>query len=150
MYENVTSSAIISEFFLVTNIRVMLEAFIMPSGITTETVSESTKRSLYFSVQDWNVLVACYCYGQASKCESDVSICNFCFVCGCLIKVIATYQYWSIIGPLCLLVIDIQGTSRLIDNLLSCHQDIYNSYGKDGISADWVPFKTIIVNKRSR
>lgn len=73
LFNNITSAEMVSKFFLTTNIRVMLERFIMPPGITTDTVSASMRRGLYFSVKDWDVRVACYCYGQASKCESDNS-----------------------------------------------------------------------------
>jgi len=61
-------------FFLMTNIRIVLVKFITPSGFDLESVTESLKRSFYFTVSDWDVLASCHCNGQASECDPEVSL----------------------------------------------------------------------------
>lgn len=61
-------------FFLMTNIRIVLVKFITPSGFDPELVTESLKKSFYFAVSDWDVLASCYCNGQASECDPEVSL----------------------------------------------------------------------------
>ena len=61
-------------FFLMTNIKMVLVAFISPSGFDPASVTESMKKRFYFAVSDWDVLASCHCNGQASKCDPDVSL----------------------------------------------------------------------------
>lgn len=61
-------------FFLMTNIKMVLVAFITPSGFAPASVTESLKKSFYFSVSDWDVIASCHCNGQASECDPDVSL----------------------------------------------------------------------------
>ena len=61
-------------FFLMTNIKMILVKFLTPSGFDPESVTESLKRSFYFTVSDWDVLASCHCNGQASECDPDVSL----------------------------------------------------------------------------
>ena len=61
-------------FFLMTNIRIVLVKFITPGGFDPELVTETLKRSFYFTVSDWDVLASCHCNGQASECDPEVSL----------------------------------------------------------------------------
>lgn len=61
-------------FFLMTNIRIVLVKFITPIGYDPELVTESLKKSFYFTVSDWDVLASCHCNGQASQCDPEVSL----------------------------------------------------------------------------
>ena len=61
-------------FFLMTDIKMVLVKFIMPGDFDPDSLTESLRRSFYFAVSDWDVLASCFCNGQASKCDSDVSI----------------------------------------------------------------------------
>ncbi|XP_027039863.1 laminin subunit beta-1-like [Pocillopora damicornis] len=56
-------------FFLMTDIKMVLVKFIIPGGV--ETLTDSLKRSFFFTVSDWDVLASCFCNGQASKCDPD-------------------------------------------------------------------------------
>ena len=58
-------------FFLMTDIKMVLVKFIIPSGV--DTLTDSFRRSFFFTVSDWDVLASCFCNGQASQCDSDVS-----------------------------------------------------------------------------
>ena len=58
-------------FFLMTDIKMVLVKFIIPGGV--DTLTDSLKRSFFFTVSDWDVLASCFCNGQASQCDSDVS-----------------------------------------------------------------------------
>ena len=58
-------------FFLMIDIKMVLVKFIIPGGV--ETLTDSLKRSFFFTVSDWDVLASCFCNGQASKCDPDVS-----------------------------------------------------------------------------
>ena len=58
-------------FFLMTDIKMVLVKFIIPSGV--DTLTDSIRRSFFFTVSDWDVLASCFCNGQASQCDSDVS-----------------------------------------------------------------------------
>jgi len=72
--QNLLSDAEKQAFFLMTNIRMVLVKFIIPSGVDIESVAESLKKSFYFSVSDWDVLASCHCNGQASQCDPEVSL----------------------------------------------------------------------------
>ena len=61
-------------FFLMTNIKMVLVSYITPSGFDLASVTESLKRSFYFTVSDWDVSASCHCNGQASECDPDVSL----------------------------------------------------------------------------
>ena len=61
-------------FFLMTNIKMVLVSFVTPSGFDLASVTESLKRSFYFTVSDWDVSASCHCNGQASECDPDVSL----------------------------------------------------------------------------
>lgn len=61
-------------FFLMTNIKMVLVAFITPRGFDPASIPDSFKKSFYFSVSDWDVLASCHCNGQASECDPDVSL----------------------------------------------------------------------------
>ena len=61
-------------FFLMTNIKMVLVKFITSSEFDPATITESLKRSFYFSVSDWDVLASCFCNGQASECDPNVSL----------------------------------------------------------------------------
>ena len=61
------------EFFLITNLKMVLVRFITSGPFDPATISESLKRSFYFSVEDWDVLASCSCNGQASKCDEKVT-----------------------------------------------------------------------------
>ena len=58
-------------FFLMTDIKMVLVKFIIHSGV--DTLTDSLRRSFFFTVSDWDVLASCFCNGQASQCDSDVS-----------------------------------------------------------------------------
>ena len=58
-------------FFLMTDIKMVLVKFIIPGGV--DTLTDSLRRSFFFTVSDWDVLASCFCNGQASQCDSDVS-----------------------------------------------------------------------------
>ncbi|PFX13764.1 Laminin subunit gamma-1 [Stylophora pistillata] len=58
-------------FFLMTDIKMVLVKFIIPGGVDTELLSDSLKRSFFFTVSDWDVLASCFCNGQASQCDKD-------------------------------------------------------------------------------
>ena len=60
-------------FFLMTDIKMVLVKFIIPGGVDTESLPDSLRRSFFFTVSDWDVLASCFCNGQASQCDSDVS-----------------------------------------------------------------------------
>ena len=57
--------------FLMTDIKMVLVKFIIPGGV--DTLTDSLRRSFFFTVSDWDVLASCFCNGQASQCDSDVS-----------------------------------------------------------------------------
>ena len=58
-------------FFLMTDIKMVLVKIIIPSGV--DTLTDSLRRSFFFTVSDWDMLASCFCNGQASQCDSDVS-----------------------------------------------------------------------------
>ena len=60
-------------FFLMTNLRMVLVNFITGSNFDPSSVPESLKQSFYFAVSDWDVLASCFCNGQASQCDANVS-----------------------------------------------------------------------------
>ena len=60
-------------FFLMTNIKMALVKFITSSEFDPQSVTDSLKKSLYFTVSDWDVLASCHCNGQASQCDPNVS-----------------------------------------------------------------------------
>ena len=61
-------------FFVMTNIKMVLVKFITSSEFDPAAVTESLKRSFYFSVSDWDVLASCFCNGQASECDPNVGL----------------------------------------------------------------------------
>ena len=71
--QNILSDAAKQAFFLMTNIKMVLVKFITSSEFDPESVTDSLKRSFYFSVSDWDVLASCHCNGQASQCDTNVS-----------------------------------------------------------------------------
>ena len=71
--ENILDDAEKQAFFLMTNIKMVLVKFITSSEFDPESVLDSLKKSFYFSVSDWDVLASCFCNGQASQCDPDVS-----------------------------------------------------------------------------
>ena len=72
--QNIVNDIKKQSFFLMTNIKMILVEYITPSGFDPASVTESLKRSFYFSVSDWDVLASCHCNGQASECDPDVSL----------------------------------------------------------------------------
>ena len=71
--ENLLTDPEKQAFFLMTNIKMVLVKFITSSEFDPATITESLKRSFYFSVKDWDVLASCFCNGQASECDPNVS-----------------------------------------------------------------------------
>ena len=59
-------------FFLMTNLKMVLVKFITSSQFDPEAITESLKKSFYFTVSDWDVLASCFCNGQASACDPNV------------------------------------------------------------------------------
>lgn len=60
-------------FFLMTNLRMVLVNFITGSSFDPSSVPDSLKQSFYFAVYDWDVVASCFCNGQASQCDPNVS-----------------------------------------------------------------------------
>ena len=60
-------------FFLMTNLRMVLVNFITGSSFDPSSVPDSLKQSFYFAVSDWDVVASCFCNGQASQCDANVS-----------------------------------------------------------------------------
>lgn len=71
--ENLLSDPDKQAFFLMTNLRMVLVNFITGSNFDPSSIPESLKRSFYFAVSDWDVLASCFCNGQASQCDANVS-----------------------------------------------------------------------------
>jgi len=72
--QNIVNDIKKQSVFLMTNIKMVLVAYITPSGLDLASVSESLKRSFYFAVSDWDLLASCHCNGQAPECDPDVSV----------------------------------------------------------------------------
>lgn len=60
-------------FFKITNLKMILKEFITGSDFDPGSLAESLKRSYYFAVKDWDVSASCFCNGQASECDANVS-----------------------------------------------------------------------------
>lgn len=74
--EDLLSDKRLQEFFLITNLKLVLVKFVTASPFNPDEISDSLKRGFYFSVKDWDVQASCFCNGQASKCDdNDVSKC---------------------------------------------------------------------------
>ncbi|KAL9988631.1 hypothetical protein ACROYT_G003097 [Oculina patagonica] len=69
--QNILNDAEKQAFFLMTNIKMVLVKFTTSSELDPESVTESLKKSFYFTVSDWDVLASCHCNGQASQCDPD-------------------------------------------------------------------------------
>ncbi|EDO31103.1 predicted protein [Nematostella vectensis] len=62
--------------FLMTNFRVVLDKYVTPPGYDPPTSSDTLKKSFYFSIQNIDILAACFCNGQADTCDTkDPSVC---------------------------------------------------------------------------
>lgn len=71
--ENLLSDPDKQAFFLMTNLRMVLVNFITGSSFDPSSVPDSLKQSFYFAVYDWDVVASCFCNGQASQCDPNVS-----------------------------------------------------------------------------
>ncbi len=70
--QNILSNPEKQAFFLMTNIKMVLVKFPTSSEFDPVSVTESLKKSFYFTVSDWNVSASCHCNGQASHCDPNV------------------------------------------------------------------------------
>ena len=71
--QNLLSDPDRQAFFLMTNLRMVLVNFITASNFDPSSVPDSLKQSFYFAVSDWDVVASCFCNGQASQCDANVS-----------------------------------------------------------------------------
>ncbi|XP_031560905.1 laminin subunit beta-1-like, partial [Actinia tenebrosa] len=76
MRDPATSQGIVASYqnqtyFVMTNLRLVLVSYITPPGFDPATASDQLKKSLSFTLRDWDVIAACFCNGQASACDSQ-------------------------------------------------------------------------------
>ena len=71
MATEVLKGGIVRDYYIATNVKIVLQEFFKPSDFNANVAD---RRQFYFAIRDVDIQASCYCNGMSNQCDNEVTL----------------------------------------------------------------------------